>query len=99
MRWFGIYLGALLATGAAAADERGIWTKAGPHARENIFCLQVWSCNPPYDVLHDADTKIVVTPPESTHGSCATDGSSLNACSVCAAVEPEVECRWSVEPK
>ena len=86
-------------TAAEAAEEKGIWVKAGAPAQINVACTQVWHCRPATDVLHDESTKVVTTDNEITTGVCSAGDGPIDSCNVCVANEPEEKCLWHLEKK
>lgn len=86
----------VLAAGAAAGTkEAGVWTAYDEFAQLNAACYRVYSCGPATDVLHSDDTKVQVTPPQTSWGVC----SGFDSCDVCNTNPPSDPCEWELVPK
>ena len=88
---------ASLACTCLSADEPGKWTKAGPPAPINAWCVQVWRCGPATDIIRDGDKQLIVTESQSTKGTCSAGDGVVDSCNVCLAPEPTATCSWRVE--
>lgn len=86
-------------TGQAGAANRGVWVKAGPPSQINAYCLQTYQCGPKEDLLHSADTQIVVTKPQLQKGVCSAGGGAYDSCNVCLTNPPTMTCAWELRKK
>lgn len=82
----------------AKADD-GVWQPEDSFAQLNVACTRVYHCTTGQDILHSADTKIIVLPPKVVLGICSAGGGAADSCNFCLTNPPTAKCEWHTEKK
>jgi hypothetical protein len=99
MRHFGVLAAVLVALPFPAFAESGVWVADEQFAQINVACKRLYRCTTGQDILHDSNTVVRVTPPESVWGVCSAGGGPADSCNECLTNPPTTLCEWHVVPK
>lgn len=88
----------VVTTAAVVFANDGVWTTTETFAQANVACFRVYTCWPASDILHDASTHVVSTPPKTVWGVCSAGGGPVDSCNVCLTNPPTEKCEWHLEP-